>query len=149
MEGVNAARLARGLGAAMNQKGGSLTLRLTPPELGTVRIELQMRGGSLAASFHAESEPARAMLLQQMSHLRRALESQGLSVERLSVQTLGEPSGGRAGSDAGGEPGRGGGGETAGDGRSRGSYGGDRGGRRESGNGGREFEGFVVNRGPT
>lgn len=142
-DAVNAARMARGLNAAVKQQGGSLTLRLTPPELGTVRIELQIAGGTLAANFHAETEPARAMLTQQMSHLRRALEAQGLNVERLSVQTMGEP--GRGGEAAtGDDSGRR---ETAGDGRSRGSFGRGEGERRFARTTTSDFEQFATSQG--
>lgn len=85
---VNAARLARGLQNALQQQGGGLTLRLTPPDMGTVRIQLSIQGATVAAQFHAESEAGRTLLHQQMAQLRHALESQGLQVERLSVQTM-------------------------------------------------------------
>ncbi len=84
---VNEARLARGLTSLLNQKGGAVTLRLTPPDLGTVRVQLQMGGGNVSASFQAETPAARNLLQQQMSHLRTALEAQGLAVDRLSVQS--------------------------------------------------------------
>lgn len=85
---LNAARLARGLQNALQQRGGAVTLRLTPPEMGTVRIHMQMHGTTVTAQFHAESESARTMLSTQLAQLRHALEGQGLSVDRLSVQTM-------------------------------------------------------------
>ncbi len=87
-EAVNGARLARGLRAAVNQQGGSVTLRLTPPEMGTVRIQLDLSGGTVTARFHAETDNGRQLLQQQLGQLRQSLESQGLSVDRLSVQTM-------------------------------------------------------------
>lgn len=85
---LNNARLARGLASAVNQKGGAVTLRLTPPEMGTVRIQMQLSGTTLAASFHAETASAHQMLSQQLGQLRTSLETQGLHVERLSVQPM-------------------------------------------------------------
>lgn len=85
---VNTARLTRGLQSALQQPGGTVTLRLTPPELGTVRIQLQLASGTVSASLQAESASARTMLTQQLSQLRTALESQGLNVERLNVQPM-------------------------------------------------------------
>lgn len=85
---LNAARLARGLQSAVQQRGGSVTLRLTPPDMGTVRISLQINGGSVNAQFHTQTESARQLLNQQWSQLRHALESQGLNVERLGAQTM-------------------------------------------------------------
>ncbi|MEM7626408.1 MAG: flagellar hook-length control protein FliK [Planctomycetota bacterium] len=87
-DALNAARLSRGLNAAVNQQGGNITLRLTPPEMGTVRIQLNMQGGNISAQFHAETESARTLLSQQLGQLRTSLESQGLNVERLGVQAM-------------------------------------------------------------
>lgn len=85
---LNAGRLARGLQNALNQNGGTVTLRLTPADMGTVRIQLQIQAGSVNASFHTETESARNLLNQQFAQLRSALEGRGLSVERLTVQTM-------------------------------------------------------------
>lgn len=85
---LNTARIARGLHNAVQQKGGAVTLRLTPPEMGTVRIQLQIQNGTVNAQFHAETESTRTMLNQQLSQLRSSLEHQGLSVDRLSVQPM-------------------------------------------------------------
>lgn len=65
-----------------------MTLRLTPPEMGTVRIHLEVQGATVRAQFHAETEPARQLLQQQLTHLRQGLENQGLAVERLTVQAM-------------------------------------------------------------
>lgn len=85
---ANVARVTRALNNSVNQNGGSLTLRLTPAELGTVRIELRIDGGTVQANLHAETSSVRDLLQQQISHLRTALEARGLSVERLEVQTM-------------------------------------------------------------
>ena len=89
---LNAARLSRGLDSALNQRNGSVTLRLTPPELGTVRIELQVQGTSVAAQFHAETDRGMTLLTQQLAQLRSSLEAQGLTVERVGVQAMTTPS---------------------------------------------------------
>ncbi|MEM1099444.1 MAG: flagellar hook-length control protein FliK, partial [Planctomycetota bacterium] len=69
-DALNEARLARGLKSALNQQGGSVTLRLTPPEMGTVRIQMQIQGTQVAAQFHAETDAARSLLQQQLGQLR-------------------------------------------------------------------------------
>jgi len=85
---LNAARMARGLQNAVHQRGGGMTLRLTPPEMGTVRIQMQITGTNVQAQLHTETESARTMLNQQIGQLRSVLEGQGLSVDRLSVQQM-------------------------------------------------------------
>jgi flagellar hook-length control protein FliK len=87
-DAVNTARLSRGLANAVQQRGGAVTLRLTPPEMGTVRIQMQITGTNVSASFHAESASAQTLLSQQLGQLRTALETQGMNVDKLSVQPL-------------------------------------------------------------
>ena len=87
-DSLNTARLTRGLANAVQQRGGAVTLRLTPPEMGTVRIQMQISGTSISATFHAESASAQTLLTNQLAQLRSSLESKGMSVERLSVQPL-------------------------------------------------------------
>ncbi len=91
---LNAVRLSRALNSAVKQNGGGLTLRLTPPELGTVRINLQLQGASVSADFLAESDAGGRLLTKQLTQLRSALENQGLTVERLGVQIKGQVLGG-------------------------------------------------------
>jgi len=102
-DGLNAARLSRALNSAVKQNGGGLTLRLTPPELGTVRINLQLQGASVSADFVAESEAGGRLLSRQLAQLRTALESQGLNVERLGVQTKGQAFAGGGGTQSEGQ----------------------------------------------
>lgn len=87
-DSLNTARLTRGLANAVQQRGGAVTLRLTPPEMGTVRIQMQITGTNVSATFHAESASAQTLLTTQLAQLRTALESKGMSVDRLSVQPL-------------------------------------------------------------
>ena len=79
-------QVLRGLRGVINQRGGNVTIRLNPPELGSLRIELQLNGGTVRASLQATSEAARALLTQDIGSLRQALESHGLTVDRLQVQ---------------------------------------------------------------
>jgi len=85
---LNSARLTRGLNSAVSQQGGAVTLRLTPPDLGTVRIQLNLQGTNVTAQFHAETDSAQRLLTQQLGQLRTSLESQGLNVEKLGVQAM-------------------------------------------------------------
>ena len=87
-EQMNTARIARGMQSALNQNGGNLTLRLTPPTMGTVRIELQIQGTNVNVQLHTEQDSARSMLSHQLSNLKHSLESQGLNVERIGVQNM-------------------------------------------------------------
>jgi flagellar hook-length control protein FliK len=78
----------RGLRAVINQRGGSLTLRLTPAELGEVRIKVDLSNNIVRANFEASTDAARATLEGQLSSLKTALESHGLSVQHLQVHSI-------------------------------------------------------------
>lgn len=79
-------RVARGLHNAIQQNGGTVTMRLNPPELGVLRIELEMHNGTASVRFQTEHTNVRELLNQQLSTLRQGLEGHGVSVERLDVQ---------------------------------------------------------------
>ena len=108
-EEVNMGRVVRGIRTAINQQGGAVTLRLHPPELGCVRIQLEIQNGVVRAEFSAEHASVRNLLTQQMGQLRAALESHGLNVERLVAQTLNSNASGnstQSGTDAAPDDGR-------------------------------------------
>lgn len=82
-----AGRILRGLTAMVGQNGGTMTMRLDPPELGALRIQMTISNGTVSANFAANEGAARSLLEQNMGQLRTALESQGLIVDKLSIQT--------------------------------------------------------------
>jgi flagellar hook-length control protein FliK len=76
---------SKGIALLANQRGGAITMRLEPPALGQLRIELQISQGAVVADFTAATPEARVLLEANLGMLRERLESQGLSVERISV----------------------------------------------------------------
>ena len=87
------AQVSRGLEAALRHDGGAVTLRLKPDSLGALRIDLQVRGGEVAASFQSSSREAHELLSTQLSSLRASLEAKGLSVRAMEVQPPPAPNG--------------------------------------------------------
>jgi len=77
----------RGLATLAQQRGGTLQMRLDPPSLGTVRMEVAMSEGRVRVQIHAANESARALLSGHLDVLRTALEEGGLAVERLAVDS--------------------------------------------------------------
>ncbi len=120
--------VARGLDALSRQKGGSLVMRLDPPQLGQLRLEMRMEGGRVTVLMAAATESARSLLQTNLGSLRTALEDRGLAVDRLVVESAARPqettSNGRSENRSDGQDARGGqdasGRQDAGDGRSRG-----------------------------
>lgn len=78
-------RIVRGMSTMINQRGGVMTMRLDPPELGQLRIQMTIVQGVVTAEFHAANEQARAMLDRNLATLRTSLENSGLTVDRLHV----------------------------------------------------------------
>ncbi|MDZ4756180.1 MAG: flagellar hook-length control protein FliK [Phycisphaerae bacterium] len=79
--------VGRGLTALIGQKGGTMTMRLDPPSLGELRITMTIQSGRVSAELLTSSPQAHAILTSEIASLRQALESHGLLVDRLSVQT--------------------------------------------------------------
>ena len=62
-------------------------MRLDPPSLGALKLDMRMEGGRVTVLMTAASESARMLLRNNMGSLRQALEDRGLAVERLTVET--------------------------------------------------------------
>lgn len=77
---------ARGISTVLAQKGGSLTMKLNPPALGELRIEMNLSQQTVDVRLEATTPAARELLTLGLPALRESLQSKGLSVERLSVQ---------------------------------------------------------------
>ncbi|NNM27760.1 MAG: hypothetical protein HKO59_17610 [Phycisphaerales bacterium] len=80
-------RVVRGLSTVVNQRGGVMNMRLHPPELGDLRVQMSIVRGAVTAQFTASTDQANAMLQRNLTVLRVALESHGLTVDKLAVQT--------------------------------------------------------------
>jgi flagellar hook-length control protein FliK len=66
--------------------GGTMEIRLDPPELGALKVMVEMRDGVMSATFQTSSEEATQLLSHSLNQLKHVLESQGVNVERLQVQ---------------------------------------------------------------
>jgi flagellar hook-length control protein FliK len=87
---------------SMGDEGGEVRLRLSPPELGSLRLEVSVRDGVMSARLEAETASARNVLLENLPALRERLAEQNIKVERFDVdvrderrQTPGEQSAGQ------------------------------------------------------
>jgi flagellar hook-length control protein FliK len=76
-----ASQVARAIVRHLPDGGQHLILRLTPPELGTVRIEFLAKDGQMSAVLHAEDDSVRQALDRALPQLRSELKSDGQSVE--------------------------------------------------------------------
>ena len=67
-----------------------LVMKLQPPQLGHIRIQMMVKDGVLHATVQTESEAARQVVLQNLEHLRSSLDEQGLRLGRFDVQAEGD-----------------------------------------------------------
>lgn len=79
-----------------HDRGGTLQLRLSPPELGALRIELNVKDGVMSASLQTENANARKLLLDHLPALRDRLAEQNIRVDRFDVDVRQDGAGGQA-----------------------------------------------------
>ena len=87
-----AQRVARAFAAAAD-RGGAIRLRLHPPELGSLRLELTVRNGAMTARLETETESARTMLLDNLPALKERLAEHQIKVDRFDVDWRAQPQG--------------------------------------------------------
>ncbi len=71
----------------LGPEGGVIRLRLAPAEMGSVRVEMRIQLRTVAARVIAETEAASAALREHLPDLRAKLESFGMQVEQLEIET--------------------------------------------------------------
>ena len=74
--------------------GGSVRLRLSPPELGSVRLEVSVKNGVLTAHAQTETTQARDALVDNLPALRERLAEQNIQVDQFDVDLFDSSSGG-------------------------------------------------------
>ena len=77
--------IVAGIRGQLMPTGGTMQIRLDPPELGPLSVTINIRDGAVEASFEASSDQAAKLLSHSLSALKSSLESQGVNVERLNV----------------------------------------------------------------
>jgi len=73
--------------AKMSGKDTLARIRLDPPELGTVRVNLHLKSDSVVVRLIADNADARDTIMSRLDDLRNALQQQGVRVDRLEVTT--------------------------------------------------------------
>ncbi|VAX39817.1 hypothetical protein MNBD_PLANCTO02-2800 [hydrothermal vent metagenome] len=68
------------------EQGESLSIRLTPPELGTIQIQLTIEEGAISARLEVQTPEAQTALLQHLQTLQKTLQQNGAPVKNITVQ---------------------------------------------------------------
>ena len=80
-------RMAQVTRIAMTRGQWQAQIRISPPDLGTVRMDLSVRQNMLTLRVMADHPEARQMLQSRMGELREALGQHGITVDRIDVET--------------------------------------------------------------
>ncbi|MCE9526771.1 MAG: flagellar hook-length control protein FliK, partial [Planctomycetales bacterium] len=80
-------RVAKAFTAAQ-QRDGEVRLRLSPPELGSLRLQVSVQDGVMVARMETETEAAKAQLTNNLPALRERLAEQGIRVERFDIDLM-------------------------------------------------------------
>ena len=97
---VNRARFTQRVEQAfqsMSDSGGTVRLKLSPPELGSMRLEVTVRNGVLTARAETETPAARNLLLDNLPALRQRLAQQDIKVQQFDVDLMDSSRGGTPG----------------------------------------------------
>jgi len=84
-------RVAKAFHSAQ-QRDGEVRLRLSPPELGSLRLQVSVQDGVMVARMETETEAARSSLVNNLPTLRERLAEQGIRVERFDIDLMQRPS---------------------------------------------------------
>ncbi|MBX3389963.1 MAG: flagellar hook-length control protein FliK [Phycisphaeraceae bacterium] len=132
-------QIGRGLTAAFRQNTPQVTLWMSPESLGKVRIQLTFDQGTISARFEATSEATKDLLAQNMSALRDALQSRGLTAQHIEVVSIPDWSQ-QNGSQSGSGEGRSNGGDLSQQGTNNGNSSSGQGGQSQQGQTGHSRE---------
>ena len=82
----NHAKIVSGVQGQLLPGGGTMQIRLDPPELGALQVSVHMQNGVMSATFQTSNDDATKVLSHSLSQLKAALEAQGVTVDKLHVQ---------------------------------------------------------------
>jgi flagellar hook-length control protein FliK len=99
---ANHAQIVNSVHTQLLPNGGTMRLRLDPPDLGAMQVTVRMRDGVMSAEFQTSNDQAAKLLSHSLGDLKTQLESQGMSVDKLHVTSAPQESRGKGGeSDSG------------------------------------------------
>ncbi|HSV14032.1 MAG TPA: flagellar hook-length control protein FliK [Tepidisphaeraceae bacterium] len=96
---VNHPAILSGIHSQLLPNGGTMQIRLDPPELGALQVTVHMRDGIMTAAFETSNDDATRMLSHSLNELKSMLEAGGVNVERMHVQQAPRPESHGSGSD--------------------------------------------------
>ena len=82
----NIDRMVRVLSQQINERSARTVMRLDPPELGSLRLYMDLRDETLSLRVQTSTGVAHRLLSEDVERLRRGLEASGIRLERIEIQ---------------------------------------------------------------
>ncbi|MFQ6048356.1 MAG: flagellar hook-length control protein FliK [Phycisphaerae bacterium] len=79
-------QIVRVVRASLGQMRSQVHLRLSPPELGTLRLEIDLRADALRMRVVTETDAAGKALISRLEQLREALQQHSIRLERVEFE---------------------------------------------------------------
>jgi len=83
---ANIARIVRLIAQRVRGERSHTVMRLEPPELGSLRLEMDLKRELLALRIDTSTHVAHRLLSEDLERLRHGLEASGIRVERIEVR---------------------------------------------------------------
>ena len=83
---ANIERMLRVVRSQISQDRTRATLRLDPPELGTIRLQMDLRKDVLSLRVETQTPLAHRLLTEQVESLRQGLQASGIQLEHVEVR---------------------------------------------------------------
>jgi len=83
---ANLERILRFIHTRVGKERSVAALRLEPPELGTIRLRMDLRNEQLSLQIETQTVAARQLLTEHVESLRRSLEASGIHLERVEIR---------------------------------------------------------------
>ncbi len=83
---ANMARLLRTINLRLGRGQSRATMRLDPPELGKVRLQMDLRNENLTLQIETQTDQARRLLSEHLDALRQSLELSGVRLEQVDLR---------------------------------------------------------------
>lgn len=82
------ARVAKAFDTARMRGEAEIRLRLSPPELGSLKLEVRMESGAMTARLEVETVAAQQALTDNLGTLRQRLAEQNIRVEQFDIDLM-------------------------------------------------------------
>ena len=87
----NIERVLRTIHSRLGRERSTAILLLDPPELGSIRLRMDLRKDALSLRMDTQTQVAHRLLMQELNSLRQGLESAGIHLERVEVRPPSPP----------------------------------------------------------